>query len=99
MHSLLGANPTPAQIDLYSNEKQVTANTPITFIVQAEDDKTVPVQNSLMFYDALLKAGIKAEMHIYPNGGHGFGLHNKTTKDDWFNSLTNWLDANALLTK
>jgi acetyl esterase/lipase len=99
MHNLLGANPTQDQIDLYSNEKQVKPNTPITFIVQAEDDKTVPVQNSLMFYYALLSNNIQAEMHIYPHGGHGFGLNNKTTKDYWFNSATNWLDANGLLTK
>jgi len=95
--NLVGKDATPAMIDLYSNEKQVTANTPITFIVQAEDDKTVPVQNSLMFYEAELKAGVKAEMLIYPNGGHGFGLNNKTTKDQWFNSAANWLDANGLL--
>ena len=99
MHALLGETPTPEMIDLYSNEKQVKATTPITFIVQAEDDKTVPVQNSLNFYYALLSNNIPAEMHIYPKGGHGFGLHNKTTKDDWFNSATNWLDANGLLTK
>ncbi|WP_040627706.1 alpha/beta hydrolase [Mucilaginibacter paludis] len=99
MHNLLGANPSQQQLDLYSNEKQVTANTPITFLIQAEDDKTVPVQNSLMFYNALLAANVKAEMHIYPNGGHGFGLNNKTTKDYWFNSATNWMDANGLLSK
>lgn len=99
MHNLLGANPKQDQIDLYSNEKQVTANTPVTFLVQAGDDKTVPVQNSLMFYDALLKANVKAEMHIYPSGGHGFGLNNRTTKDYWFNSATNWLDAGGFLTK
>lgn len=99
MHNLLGATPSQQQLDLYSNEKQVTANTPITFIVQAEDDKTVPVENSLMFYSALLAAHVKAEMHIYPNGGHGFGLNNKTTKDYWFNSATNWMDANGLLNK
>jgi acetyl esterase/lipase len=99
MHNLLGANPTPEQIDLYSNEKQVKATTPPTFIVQAEDDKTVPVQNSLMFYYALLANKIPSEMHIYPKGGHGFGLNNKTTKDNWFDSATHWLDANGLLTK
>ena len=99
MHNLLGAEPTQDMIDLYSNEKQVKATTPITFIVQAEDDKTVPVQNSLMFYYALLANNIPAEMHIYPKGGHGFGLNNKTTKDYWFDSATHWLDANGLLTK
>lgn len=99
MQRLLGDKPTQDQIDLYSNEKQVKATTPITFIVQAEDDKTVPVQNSLMFYYALLANKIPSEMHIYPKGGHGFGLNNKTTKDYWFDSATHWLDANGLLSK
>jgi acetyl esterase/lipase len=99
MHNLLGANPSQELIDQYSNEKQVKATTPITFIVQAEDDTAVPVQNSLMFYYALLANKIPAEMHIYPHGGHGFGLNNKTTKDQWFDSATNWLDANGLLKK
>jgi acetyl esterase/lipase len=99
MHNLLGATPTQDLIDQYSNEKQVKATTPITFIVQAEDDKTVPVENSLMFYYALLANKIPAELHIYPKGGHGFGLNNKTTKDYWFDSATHWLDANGLLTK
>ncbi len=97
--NLIGKTPTQAQTDLYSNEKQVTANTPITFLVHAEDDGAVPVQNTLMFYDALLKAHVKAEMLIYPNGGHGFGLNNSTTKDHWFDHAINWLDANGMLTR
>jgi len=95
--NLLGANPNQEQTALYSNEEQVTAETPPTFIVQAEDDKTVPVQNSLMFYEALLKAGVKAEMHLYQAGGHGFGLNNKSTDDYWFDRLKNWLRLNKLL--
>jgi acetyl esterase/lipase len=99
MQRLLGADTTQKQRDMYSNEKQVRANSPITFIVQAEDDPAVPVQNSLMFYYALLANKIPAELHIYPKGGHGFGLNNKSTKDNWFSSATNWLDANGLLTR
>lgn len=93
--NLTGQNAPQNLIDLYSNEKQVTPNTPPTFIVQAEDDKTVPVQNALMFYDALLKNNVKAEMHIYQAGGHGFGLNNKTTKDQWFDRCLNFLQANG----
>ncbi len=96
--NLVGKDAPQAAIDLYSNEKQVTANTPITMLVQAGDDHTVPVQNSLMFYSALLANHVKAEMLIYPGGGHGFGLNNKTTKDQWFDSAANWLDANGMLT-
>lgn len=94
-YALIGKDAPQALVDLYSNEKQVTANTPPTFIVQAEDDHTVPVQNSLMFYDALLKNHVKAEMHIYQAGGHGFGLNNKTTKDDWFERCVNFLAQNG----
>lgn len=95
--NLIGKSPSQELIDLYSNEKQVTANTPPTFLVHAEDDDVVPVQNSLMFYDALLQNKVKAEMHIYQAGGHGFGLHNQTTKDLWFDRLTNWMDENGWL--
>ncbi|MGZ3755132.1 MAG: alpha/beta hydrolase [Mucilaginibacter sp.] len=95
--NLIGQSPAAEMVDLYSNEKQVTANTPITFIVQAQDDKTVPVQNSLMFYDALVKNKIKAEMHIYTAGGHGFGLNNATSKQHWFDWCRDWMIANGLL--
>lgn len=95
--NLVGKTASQDLIDLYSNEKQVTANTPPTFIVQAQDDKTVPVQNSLMFYEAMVKNGVKGELHLYQAGGHGFGLVNKTTKDYWFDYCANWLDANKFL--
>ncbi|QJD96716.1 alpha/beta hydrolase [Mucilaginibacter robiniae] len=97
--NLIGKTPTTEQVDLYSNEKQVSTQTPPAFLVQAQDDKTVPVQNSLLFYEALTKAGVKAEMHIYPAGGHGFGLNNATTKDQWFERCTNWMLANGWLAK
>jgi acetyl esterase/lipase len=95
--NLLGKDAPASQIDLYSNEKQVTANTPITFIVHAEDDKTVPIQNSLQFYDALVKNNVKAEMHIFQAGGHGFGLNNPTSVEHWFEWCTNWMGFNGLL--
>jgi len=95
--NLIGHNPSQQLIDLYSNEKQITAETPPAFLVHAEDDNVVPVQNSLMFYDALLKNKVKAEMHIYTAGGHGFGLYNATTKDYWFDRLKEWMEANGWL--
>lgn len=96
--SLLGPAPTPDQIRLYSNEQHVTPQTPPTFLVHAQDDKTVPVLNSLRFYEACVRQSVPAEMHLYPKGGHGFGLNNKTTKDSWPKRLQNWLDANGWLT-
>ena len=96
---LIGKNPSPSAILEYSNELQVTEQTPPAFIVQAEDDRTVPAANSLYFYEALLHKKVPAEMHVYPKGGHGFGLHNKTTKDQWLDRLKNWMDANGWLGK
>jgi acetyl esterase/lipase len=96
-NNLLGLTPTPEMIALYSNENQVSANTPLTFIVQAEDDKTVPIQNSLLFYEALLKAKVPVEMHLYQAGGHGFGLNNPKSKEKWFDWCKSWMDENGLL--
>jgi len=96
--ALIGATPTQDKIDLYSNEKQVAANTPITFMIQAQDDTTVPIQNSLMFYDALVKNKVPSEMHIYPAGGHGFGINNRKSKENWFDACKGWMDTNGLLT-
>lgn len=94
--SLIGANGTPEQKEYFSNEKHVDAQTPITFLVHANNDNTVPVENSMLFDQALVKHKVAVEMHLYQSGGHGFGLHNKTTTDDWFERLQNWMTANRL---
>lgn len=86
---LLGKlNTSPEMIAYYSNELQVTDQTPPTFLVHSEDDKAVPVENSISFYLACLKNGVPAEMHLYPTGGHGYGL--RTAK---FGSLNNWPES------
>jgi acetyl esterase/lipase len=72
--NLLGNNPDAALVRLLSNELQVTRDTPPTFLVQSTDDRTVPVENSIVFYQALKAKGVPAEMHIFEYGGHGFGL-------------------------
>ena len=95
--NLLGPNASAEQLNLYSNEKQVTAKTPPTFLVHASDDGGVSPNNSIVFYQALLKNKIPAELHIYQNGGHGFGMHNTTTKDEWMERCKNWLDKNGWL--
>jgi len=95
--NLLGQNASPEKIRAYSNEQQVDAQTPPAFLVHAGDDKVVPVQNSLYFYEALQHHGVPAEMHIYPKGGHGFGLHNPAAKDEWIYLLKNWLDTSGWL--
>ncbi|HEY6143845.1 MAG TPA: alpha/beta hydrolase [Flavobacterium sp.] len=95
--NLLGENPSTEMTDKYSNEKQVNSTTPKTFIVHATDDKSVPVENSINYYLALKQNKIPVEMHIYENGGHGFGLGVDGTNKNWTKSCENWLKANGFL--
>lgn len=95
--NLIGKNPSQNVINNFSNELQVTKNTPPTFLVLASDDKTVNPENSIKYYEALLKNNVPAEIHIYQNGGHGFGTHNHTTKDDWMQTLQHWMQHNNFL--
>ena len=85
-------NPAAEKVAFFSNELQVTANTPPVFLVHAGDDKTVPVENSIRYYQACIKSKVAAEMHLYPKGGHGFGMNNKATDDKWFDRLINWIN-------
>jgi acetyl esterase/lipase len=96
-NNLLGKNPAAEAIKEYSNEMQVTPQTPITFLVHAGDDATVPAGNSIAYYQALLKNKVPAELHLYQKGGHGFGMHNKKTNDEWTERLKNWMQVNKLL--
>lgn len=97
--NLIGKHPSEDLVREYSNELQVTPATPPTFLIHAEDDKVVPVANSIRFYEALQRNKVPAEMHLYPHGGHGFGLHNNTTGDQWFDRLKTWLEDNGWLKK
>jgi acetyl esterase/lipase len=97
--NLIGKQPAKEKVDYYSNELQVTEKTPPTFLVHASDDDGVNPNNSVVFYQALLKNKVPAELHIYQKGGHGFGMNNKTTKDNWMESCKNWMDANGWLKK
>ncbi len=93
-NNLLGKNPNRELIEFYSNEDQVTNDTPPTFIVHSSNDSVVTVKNSLLLYDALLKNKVPVEMHIYPEGGHGFGLAiGKGTLSTWPGLLIGWLGA------
>lgn len=92
-NNLVGATASAEQIKLYSNELQVTAKTPPSFLVHAGDDGAVPVENSIRYYQACIKYKVSAEMHLYPKGGHGFGMNNKTTTDNWMERLKNWVLA------
>ena len=74
LRNLLGDNPDPQLAASLSNETQVTPQTPPTFLFHTTTDSGVPVENSVLFYLALRKAGVPAEMHIYEQGPHGVGL-------------------------
>jgi len=90
--ALLGNNPDPELSKYYSNELQVREDTPPTFLIHAGDDDGVPVANSLAFYQALNEKHIPAEMHIYPEGGHGFSLAlGKGHLEHWTDCCIDWL--------
>lgn len=92
--NLLGKNADNETVEKYSNEKQITADTPKAFLVHATDDKAVPVENSINYYLALKKEKVPAEMHLYENGGHGFGLGTKGTNVSWPKTCEKWLAVN-----
>ncbi|MGE0101272.1 MAG: alpha/beta hydrolase [Blastocatellales bacterium] len=90
--NLIGENPSQELLDLMSNEKQVNSKTPPTFLFHTEDDKAVPVENSLLFAAALRKAGVPYELHIYEKGRHGVGLaQDNPALKSWPGLLADWL--------
>lgn len=91
-NNLLGPQADTVLARLYSNELQVTKETPPTFLLHTMDDKTVPVENSLLFYQALKDNGVQGEMHLYPKGGHGFGLGlGKGAVEGWMDLCVGWM--------
>jgi acetyl esterase/lipase len=98
--NLLGENPDPALVEKLSNERQVTPLTPPTFLVHTDEDKGVPVENSLAFYAALRKAKVPAELHVFEKGPHGFGLGKPDmAASAWPELCEKWLRARGLLGK
>jgi len=91
-NNLLGPDPEETTIRYFSSEENVDNHTPPIFIVHAEDDQAVKIDNSINFFKALNKAGVPAELHIYPYGGHGFGLaKGKPGVSQWPELCKNWL--------
>ena len=98
LQMLLGDNPDPKLVELMSSELQVTPQTPPTFLFHTTEDRTVPVENSVLFYMALRKAGVPAELHIYERGQHGVGLASTDEAlSSWPERLANWLRIRGLL--
>lgn len=95
--NLLGKNASESLKKAFSLDLQVDSNTPPTFLVHASDDKAVPVTNSLRYYSALQAVAVSAEMHLYEQGGHGFGLGNTTANKKWPAALKDWLITSEIL--
>jgi dipeptidyl aminopeptidase/acylaminoacyl peptidase len=96
--NLLGDDPDPKLVELLSNEKQVTSQTPPTFLFHTDGDTAVPVENSVMFYMALRRAKVPAEMHIYEKGKHGVGLAPlDPILSSWSPRLADWFRTRGLL--
>jgi len=94
--NLIGLNPSEKEIIRFSNEKQVNEKTPPAFMVHSADDKTVPVKNSMVYYEALVKFGIPSELHVFQKGGHGYGMAGgKDTQSSWPDLCINWLKASG----
>jgi acetyl esterase/lipase len=89
---LLAAGVSAATLARYSPNLNVGAQTPPTMLVHAADDTSVPVENSLLMYDALRKARVRSELHVFDSGGHGFGLRSVAGKDvaAWPTLVQNW---------
>lgn len=97
--NLLGENPTSELIRQYSNELNVNKETPPTFIAHATTDTAVPVENSLMFVDALRKAKVPFELHLYEQGPHGFGLApTMPILASWTGRCADWLGVHGFTT-
>ena len=97
--NLLGSNPSKALIDKYSNELRVTNQTPPTFIVHAQNDSTVNVKNSVLYFNALIDKGVQASMHVFPQGGHGIKLvENPGSTELWLDLLYLWMKEKRFIT-
>jgi len=92
--NLLGKSPAPALVERLSLETQVGTGTPPVFLVHTAEDRSVPLENSILFYQALRRAGVPAELHVYEKGPHGFGTRTDLgTTSGWFDRWIEWMKA------
>jgi acetyl esterase/lipase len=92
-HNLLGPDPSKEEINEFSNEMQVTDLTPPAFLVHAKDDDAVPYANSLVFAEALKNHHIPSKIYLYERGGHGFGMTNHTSAQQWMDLCIEWISG------
>jgi acetyl esterase/lipase len=96
--ALLGAAPDAATVQLMSPERQVSRATPPTLLIHTQADQAVPVENSILFYQALTRAGVPAEMYLFEQGSHGMGMRDGNgTASHWPRRAEEWLRARGLL--
>jgi acetyl esterase/lipase len=89
--NLIGKSPDEKTVRAFSNELNVTAKTPRTYLIHAKDDKTVAYGNSVVFEEQLKKNKVPVKMYLYDAGGHGFGLNNKTSSVKWIDDVIKWI--------
>lgn len=98
LKNLLGDKSSQALRDKFSNELHIDAKTPPAFLVHAQNDHSVPAENSIRYFQALTKNGVAAELHLYETGGHGFGLALKgATESHWPEACKQWLMTHGLV--
>ena len=96
--ALLGAHPTAEALALASLENQVTAATPPTLLIHTQEDKSVPIENSIRFFQALTRAKVPAEFYAFEHGSHGMGMKAEFgTASDWPKRAEEWLRNHGLL--
>ena len=96
-NNLIGTHLTAEQIEWFSPERNVNAQTPPSFLIQASDDSTSLVENSIAYYQALHQHQVSAKLVIYQKGGHGFAAYNKAEDDHWLPMAVKWLKLNGFL--
>ena len=96
---LLGSAPTPEAVEMFSNEKQVTDQTPPTFLAHAKDDAVVPVNNSRMFFEALRAHKVATEFLELPSGNHGLNGYKGPMWDAWQSQSLKWLATQKIIPK
>jgi acetyl esterase/lipase len=98
-YNLLGKDAGEELVKSFCNQLRVTKETPPTFLILANDDGAVSPENSIMFYEALRKAEVPAEMHIFLKGGHGFGMRKGVgPAEEWINLCEKWMRQSGWLT-
>jgi acetyl esterase/lipase len=99
-NNLLGKDADAKLVESLCNDKRVTRDTPPTFLVHTNEDKGVPPENSILFYQALRQAKVPCELHIYEKGGHGLGLGTKQPNlafASWPARCAAWLEVRGVL--